>query len=265
VRVLVTGSSGFIGGHTVDALRDNDHTVRGCDKKDGSGWDLTIPGIAATVMGGCEMVVHLAATCSTPGSVTDPMTTFRDTVVSAVNVLDAARVGGIPVVLVTSVKARDGMTPYGAAKRMVELWAEEYRSAYQFPVTVVRPGTVYGPGQEGSPDSGWIAWFLKAKEENHPVVISGAGDQTRDLLHVTDMARLLTRMVEHFGDFTGSTWDVGGGVKNAVTVHQMADYLGLDYTFGPPRYGDAASYIGKDSVPGWEPRIEWRDGINRLT
>lgn len=270
MSVLVTGAAGFIGRHTMVALAEAGMYPTGLDKVDGGGdiLDLANPtdnssGLIAEVYP-ADFIIHLAATCSTPGSIVDPMTTFRDTVTTAVNMLEVARRKMCPIVIVSSVKARDGMTPYGAAKRMVETWANEYREAYGLPVIIVRPGTVYGRGQEGSPESGWIAWFLKAAREHRPIVINGDGAQTRDLLHVIDLVRLFVKMVEAPKVYAGRTWDVGGGVKNAVTVEQMARFLGLDYTFGPPRYGDADSYIGINDAPDWRPTIEWRDGLRRL-
>jgi nucleoside-diphosphate-sugar epimerase len=261
VNILVTGSAGFIGKHTVKRLREERHRVIEADRV--LGQDMTDRVLADDLVRGADRVIHLASTCSTPGSVMDPLKTFDDTVLTAVAVLDAARYSRIPTIIVSSVKARDGRTPYGAAKVMVEAWATEYASAYQMPVIIVRPGTVYGPGQEGSPESGWIAWFCKAKRENLPVVISGDGSQTRDLLYVGDLTRLFSQMVWEPNHYSGGIWDVGGGVKNAVTVAQMADHLGLEYTFGPPRYGDADSYIGKNDVRGWQPLMGWKEGIRR--
>ena len=70
-------------------------------------------------------------------------------------------------------------------------------------------------------------------------------------------------MVREFGDYGGEKWDVGGGVENAVTVQQIADHLGLEYRFGPPRYGDADSSIGINDAPLWLPTTAWRDGLKR--
>jgi CDP-paratose 2-epimerase len=258
VRVLVTGSAGFIGKHTVKALRARGDEVLGLDRK--AGFDLRDPLVALSAVTDFapDAIVHLASTCSTPGSVRDPLTTFNDTVLTAVNTLDAARIGQVPIIVVSSVKARDGMTPYGAAKRMVETWANEYADAYDLPVIIDRPGTIYGPGQEGSEDSGWIAWFCKAAKEGHRVTINGSGEQIRDLLHVSDMVRLLLFQIDHFEDYTRVVWDVGGGPSNAVTVNLMAAWLRLQTEHGPSRYGDVGEYIGHNDVPGWEPHVEWR-------
>jgi CDP-paratose 2-epimerase len=153
------------------------------------------------------------------------------------------------------------MTPYGTAKRMAEAWAIEYERAYGLPVVINRPGTIYGPGQEGSPESGWIAWFLKAKKQGLKVTINGDGHQVRDLLYVYDYCGLIMRQIEDLASYAGRgrIWDVGGGTQNIVSVLEMADYLGLDYEFGPPRDGDADAYVGINDTPTWGPTTYWKD------
>jgi CDP-paratose 2-epimerase len=272
MRVLVTGSAGFIGRRTVLALTARGHAAIGLDRRDdGSPFgtrDLASDlGRASVLDAKPDVIVHLASSVSTPGSLSAPKQTFTDTVVAAANVIDAARHMKVPVVLTSSVKARDGMTPYGAAKAMTELWAMEHSRAYQLPIVINRPGTVYGPGQEGSPESGWIAWFLKAKAENLEVTLNGDGKQVRDLLYVDDYVNLLLRQVEDPSKYSyGKTltiWDVGGGPKNAVTVQEMADWLAIKYKFGPPRYGDSKRYVGENRVPDWEPETRWKGAILR--
>jgi len=61
------------------------------------------------------------------------------------------------------------------------------------------------------------------------------------------------------GAYLSDIWDVGGGEINSVSVRAMADYLGLDYVFGPPRYGDVANYVSYDIIPRWEPEVYWRE------
>ena len=264
MKILVTGGAGFVGQHFIERSGGLGHAVTGLDKRWSDvthGRDLARDDIALRWMQEHpqDAVVHLAATCSTPGSIERPMETFRDTVRTAVNVLEACRVTNTPVLITSSVKARDGMTPYGAAKRMVELWAQEYADCYDLPVIINRPGTINGPGQEGSPESGWIAWFLKAKEEGLKVTVNGDGKQIRDLLHVYDYVDLMSYQLSDFDRFTGDIWDVGGGAENATTVEKMVEYLGLAHDHGPPRHGDSPVYIGENRVPGWQPRIRWKE------
>ena len=115
MNVIVTGASGFIGKHTVKALKDRGDTVVGLDKATGT--DLADP--VERWHPRPDAIIHLASSCSTPGSMKDPIGTFRDTVLTAVNVLEAASHDSIPVIVTSSVKARDGMTPYGDRKSVV--------------------------------------------------------------------------------------------------------------------------------------------------
>jgi nucleoside-diphosphate-sugar epimerase len=257
-RVMVTGSAGFIGSHVVEALRARGDSVVSADRKTGA--NLEVPAASARLIKQWkpEYIVHLASSCSTPGSVANPWQTFEDTVVTAANVLEQARWYNLPVLITSSVKARDGMTPYGAAKRMVETWALEYRAAYGLPVVINRPGTVYGPGQEGSEESGWIAWFCEARDRGATVTINGDGEQRRDLLHVSDYVRLVLLQLDNVDRFnTGVVYDVGGGPRNTVTVNQIVAHLGLKHRYGPARYGDAREYVALNDVPGWEPQVAW--------
>lgn len=259
MRIFVTGSEGFIGKHVVAAFRGAGHEVTGFDKK--RGWNLVTQSLES--LKEPDLIIHLASSVSTPGSIERPVETFLDTVTTTVNVLEYARSEKVPVLITSSVKARDGKTPYGAAKVMVETWAREYHTAYGVPIIINRPGTVYGPGQEGSTESGWIAWFLRARGEGRKVMINGSGNQRRDLLHVHDYAALLQQQVDDYVlgkvGWCAQIEDVGGGVKNSVSVLEMVHYLGLDHEFGPVRYGDAQVYVGVNRYPGWHPVINWKE------
>ena len=258
MRVLVTGHAGFVGGHLMKALTDRAIDCLGYDKKHygNLNWDWVVD---ACIRFDPTVIVHLASSCSTLGSVRDPMGTFTDTVSTTASICEVARALQVPLILTSSVKARDGMTPYGAAKQMSETWASECSRTYDFPLVINRPGTIYGPGQGGSTESGWIAWFLRAKREGLEVTINGDELQVRDLLHVKDYVNLLLEQLVKPEVYSGKTWDVGGGSDNVVTVIEIADYLGLSYMYGPARYGDARGYVGLNDVPGWEPRIFWRE------
>lgn len=265
MNVIVTGHKGFVGSHLTQVLKDAGHTVIGFDKIDGDdlamvqgdqGWAWDYVPVQA------DLIIHLASTCSTLGSILRPEETFRDTVMTTVTVCRWARELKVPLVVTSSVKARDGLTPYGAAKVMSETWAFESGLTHGFPVIVNRPGTIYGPGQEGSLESGWIAWFLKAKRKGFPVVINGSGEQRRDLLYVSDYVDLLMAQVSDPEEWASEEpWDVGGGERNTVSVVGMADYLGLKHSFGPRRYGDAAEYVGLNDIDPktWRPKVYWKE------
>lgn len=258
MRIFVTGSEGFIGSRFCEKARQAGHFVIGFDVKVGE--DLVDRDVfdRRVQVSHPEVIVHLAGETSTRGSMRRPMGTFRNNVVATANVVDVAAFHDTPVILTSSVKAREGMTPYGASKRMAELWAQEYVEAFRAAIVINRPGTVYGPGQEGSAESGWIAWFLEAKAKGLPVVIDGDGLQVRDLLYVDDYVRLLLLQCDSPATYSREIWDVGGGEENAVTVIGMANHLGLKYTLGPARYGDSRRYVALNGLPGWGPTTSWQ-------
>ena len=68
---------------------------------------------------------------------------------------------------------------------------------------------------------------------------------------------MLIRQIDDFPMYINKTWDVGGGWANAVSVQVMADHLGLQYTFGPARYGDSPEYVALNAVPFWAPEVDW--------
>jgi nucleoside-diphosphate-sugar epimerase len=278
--IIVTGSAGFVGKALVASLMSDEKMVVGYDKRTGVDLASDHPLHALLFDISPMCIVHLASSVSSPGSITNPEQTFRDTVTTTVNVMKYAAQTKTPVILTSSVKARDGRTPYGAAKVMAETWAIEMAKLHDIPLVINRPGTIYGPGQEGSTESGWIAWFLKAAKEDLEVTISGNGEQVRDLLHVDDYVKLLRLQIDdvwarepsgandnsvprfptygvHVGANPPSIWDVGGGRENATSVKMMAERLRLKYKFGPERYGDAWQYIGHNRVPGWKPTTRW--------
>jgi len=64
------------------------------------------------------------------------------------------------------------------------------------PLTVVRPQSVTGPGQAlHDPHTGVLAAFLAMLREQRPIALHGDGHQTRDLVHVDDVAALLGHLV----------------------------------------------------------------------
>ena len=163
--VLVTGASGFIGRALCARLRARGVEVRGVDARPEPelgvvAGDVTQAGAWQRQAEGCALVVHTVALVTNTASLAEA---WRVNVVGARRVLDAARDGGAGrVVHLSSVRAfsdtgfPDGVTeahpvrpdgnPYVDTKIASEQVALQAHAAGEVPVTVVRPGDVYGPG-----------------------------------------------------------------------------------------------------------------------
>ncbi|MBD9700630.1 NAD-dependent epimerase/dehydratase family protein [Streptomyces sp. ID01-12c] len=279
MNILVTGASGFIGSHLVRALNTRGHAVTLMDKKirlSTSNLSLVKWTINAARP---EVIVHLGASCSTAVSLEDPARDFTDNVVGTFNVAEAARLAGnIPVVFTSSVKVHpgaDGLTaPLGLSKAVGEDYLRLYRELYGLPSVILRPSTVYGPGQNGTSEAGWVTWFLRAFHDRKPITIHGDGSQSRDILYIQDFTNLLVDIVEHHADYSTATepYDVGGGPENEVSLWQLLRWLtvsdsaglvGVNYDERLP--GDLQRVVTDNtaitSVRGWKPTIDWTDGV----
>lgn len=271
MRVLVTGGAGFIGSHLVAHLRAAGHDLHVCDKRRGTP-TTDMPALQQTLRKfEPDRIVHLGASCSTAVSLTTPAVDFRDNAVGTFNICEAARqAGGIPVLYVSTVKVHPGadgkLAPLGLSKRVGEDYLRLYGDLYGLPWVIDRPSTVYGPGQDGSPEAGWVTWFLRAALEGRPITIHGDGTQSRDILHVDDMAALLLDQVEHFDDYASQTWDVGGGPDNEVALNQLLaalEYTNVTHDGRLP--GDLQRVVTDNgpvsAVRGWKPTVHWLDGV----
>jgi dTDP-L-rhamnose 4-epimerase len=84
---------------------------------------------------------------------------------------------------------------YGETKSLAESVAIAV-CGDRVPLTVVRPQNVIGPGQAlHNPYTGVLAAFLAMLREQRPLTVYGDGHQTRDFVHVDDLAALLTHLL----------------------------------------------------------------------
>ncbi|WP_326779739.1 NAD-dependent epimerase/dehydratase family protein [Streptomyces longwoodensis] len=277
MNVLVTGSSGFIGGHLYDQLARCGHVPIPMDICAGSP-TTDLDGLLRTIdYYDVELIAHLGASCSTQVSLRDPVGDFHDNAVGTVHVCEAARrAGGIPVIYTSTVKVYPGadgrVAPLGQSKRVGEDYLRLYRDLYGLPSVTLRPSTVYGPGQTGSAEAGWVTWFLKAFFTGQPIIIHGDGTQSRDVLHIDDMTRLLVDIAEHFADYERrDPYDVGGGPANEVSLLGLLSVLEHEtgtrhpVTHDEPLPGDLHRVVTDNTsisgVRGWTPKVSWADGV----
>jgi nucleoside-diphosphate-sugar epimerase len=279
VKILVTGAAGFIGSHLVRALEARGHNpVFGADKRNGhstSDWPFMQ---WITRRGKPDIIVHLGASCSTSVSLANPARDFKDNVVGTFNVAEAARLAGnIPVVFTSSVKVHpgaDGLTaPLGLSKAVGEDYLRLYRELYGLPSVILRPSTVYGPGQRGTSEAGWVTWFLRAFHDDKPITIHGDGSQSRDILYIDDFTSLLVDIVEHHADYATAPepYDVGGGPENEVGLLELLHRLEAEtgrqqpVTHDERLPGDLQRVVTDNtaitSVRGWKPTTDWTDGV----
>ncbi|MBN2082028.1 dTDP-glucose 4,6-dehydratase [bacterium] len=157
--------------------------------------------------------------------------------------------------------------PYSASKASADLLCRAYFVTHKLPVLVTRCSNNYGPGQ--FPEKLIPLITARAlKDERLPVY--GDGLQVRDWLYVEDHCRAILTVLEK--GRPGEVYNIGGGreLPNLELVKLILDKLNkphelIEHVTDRPghdrRY--AISYDKLKAELGWEPRVEFQEGIAR--
>jgi nucleoside-diphosphate-sugar epimerase len=156
MRVLVTGSSGFIGSHLVRALREKQYEVLCFSSKDGDIANIT----ALDSFQNIDHVYHLAARTFVPDSWDNVYDYFRVNIMGLVTSLEFCRKKKCPITVVSTYVYGDpqylpidekhpvvAASPYHESKIVGENICAFYSNAFSIKVTILRVFNVYGEGQ----------------------------------------------------------------------------------------------------------------------
>jgi len=270
--VFVTGATGLVGAHLVHALRAQGRHVVMHSSADGD--------IARCPLrfDGLERVVHLAGRSFVPDSWRQPRDFYEVNVLGTVNVLDACRRAGVPLVFVSSYvygnprslpiaedHPRQPLNPYSHTKILAEDAVRYYQSQFGVRATIVRPFNIYGPGQDER--------FLL------PTIVRQAIDPAvdhitvrdlrprRDFIHVRDLVALLIAAIARLDD---GVFNAGSGASVAVgevvaEVNAALDRPKSVLCTGDERREEVLDVVADISRArrelGWEPRVAFRDGV----
>jgi UDP-glucose 4-epimerase len=302
-KILVTGGAGFIGSHLVKELLnrnyqvvvfDNlstgrmenlaeviDHSeftfIRGdiCDKES-----------LKLAMQKTSSVIHLAALIDVSASVKDPFQTHLINVTGTLNTLqEAAKAkvekfifasstaiyGDVKTLPITEETPSKPISPYAASKSAAESYLTAYNFCYNLETVALRFFNVYGPKNENSPYSGVITTFIKQVSQNQPLTIEGDGEQTRDFIHVKDVARALSVALEipkiggeAFNICTGSPTSINLLAKTITEIagqplktHQVQPRTGdIRYSYGDPKKAEERLHF--------KAKLSLKDGLTTL-
>jgi UDP-glucose 4-epimerase len=286
-RVLVTGGSGFIGRHVVAELTAADAHVRVIDLQPHPDpsveiviGDLVEPDvIAASLEGGIDAIVHLAAVTSVLRSVEHPELTHRTNVTATAALLEAARLAGVKALVFTSTNAVVGpmegpaiseasrlrpLTPYGATKAAAEMLMSAYTEVFGLRCACLRLTNAYGPGMEAKDSI--VARLMRAIRTGATFEIYGDGTQVRDYVHVSDIVAAM-RLALAEDSWRGPTI-IGSGaslsVLEVVDAVQQVSGATLSVRHGPAKPGEMPAVVVDTSrarAAGWSPRYDLAGGL----
>jgi nucleoside-diphosphate-sugar epimerase len=276
-RLLVTGSEGFIGRRLVKRLEESGKfDLLTFDIQDG---DIAV---SAPVLSGVKHVIHLAARTFIPDSWIDPSSFYRTNVQGTANILDfchrqkasltyiSAYVYGKPEFLpISEEHPLVPNNPYMHSKVIAESLCEFFAQHYGVPVAILRPFNIMGPGQR---DDFLIPHIVKQLMDPDADRIQVKDlHPKRDFLYIDDLLDAIIRSISPDSHFT--VYNVGSGESFSVAeiIQTLLDITGFkkelvsEIQVRKNEITDVRADISKiHSILGWEPRISFREGLDRI-
>jgi nucleoside-diphosphate-sugar epimerase len=241
VKVLVTGSSGFIGQHLCAELTRRGHVPAPFD------WphrDVRFAGDVEWMLRDVDAVINLAGVLGTPELFGSEVHAAEVNILGALNVYAAAK-RGLPVVQIGT-GHRGQLNPYAITKACAEDLGLARARWLGEKITVVRAYHVYGPGQLPGPPHGpagvhkFFPTFACRALNGEPLELCGGGGQLIDPVHVSDVAVALADAIS--GPY-GAVVEAGCG--KPVSVADVAGAILIEAGFVPWRTEDVASRPGE--------------------
>ena len=233
MKVLISGTAGFIGFHLARHLLSEGFIVHGFDAMtdyydvrlkrrrhqillQSDGFSMTEghlekDGLFQSVATEFQpdVIVHLAAQAGVRYSLENPRAYLDSNVIGTCNVMEAARELKVDHLLMASTSSVYGaneempfgelekvdtpLTFYAATKRATEAMAHSYAHLWYLPITMFRFFTVYGP--YGRPDLALFK-FVDAMLDGRPIDVYNYGDMYRDFTYVEDLVRAIRLLID---------------------------------------------------------------------
>lgn len=225
MKILVTGSSGFIGSHLSEYLVKRGHQVVAFDRYNSNnhyGWlekstyknkikfilgDIRDYDSVNKAMKGCNNIIHLAALIGIPYSYVSPTAYIKTNIEGTFNVLESAKNLKVRQVIVTSTSEVYGtalskklsendelkaQSPYAASKIAADQLSLSYYRSFGLPVKIIRPFNTFGPRQSARAVIPTI--ITQALTKNKIKV--GNLKTTRDFLYVEDLCNAYEKVLK---------------------------------------------------------------------
>ena len=295
-KSIITGGAGFIGSNLTDHLVRIGHKVVVLDnfvsgKKSNISHhskkkvkivkiDISKSEKLSKYFKGADYVFHLAALAQIIPSIKNPKKYFKNNVNGTLNVLEAAKKEkikkfiyaassscyGNPKKFPTSEKDQiDLKNPYAATKFIGEELVMRYATLYKMPNISFRFFNVYGPRLSTSGQySAVMGNFLSQTKSKKALTIVGDGKQTRDFIHVDDLANAFIKVIK--SKLVNKIYNLGSGKSTSInTVAKIfrGKRKHIAIRPGEPRTSLAKITKLKKDI-NWKPKISIQLGIKKL-
>lgn len=287
MKILIIGSKGFIGSHLVQYFTKKNFDVWQCDvvvdyvlpqyfQVDASNADYLE--IFETQL--FDVCLNCSGAASVPDSLVHPQRDFTlntshvykllsaiqryNAACKFVNLSSAAVYGNPTRLPIKETAELKPISPYGNHKLMAEMICKEFYDFFEINTCSLRIFSAYGNGLKKQ-----LFWDLYHKMQNSLMIkMFGTGNETRDFIHVDDIARAIELIIQHSA-FTGEVINVANGVevsiKEVIGVFVNIDNWNGEIAFsGSERPGDPINWQADITLIksfGYVPSMTMEQGL----
>ncbi|WP_026679206.1 NAD-dependent epimerase/dehydratase family protein [Fictibacillus gelatini] len=293
MNVLITGGAGFVGTFTKKELEkqghqpilvDNFYTGSRDNVEEGDvliEGDILDPEVQKVLEAKkIDAIIHLSAQIIVPTSFADPIFDMKQNIEGTIKICELAAKLNVKKVVFASSAAVYGdnirvplretepympMSPYGISKASAEMYIETLCRTNGIGYAILRYANIYGPKQTKEGEGGVIKIFLDKLAKDEQVTIDGDGNQTRDFIYITDVAKANVAAL-HAAD---GIYNISSNEE--VTINRLFDVIVTEMgkkmspNYGMPRKGDIYrscldhhKFVEKT---GWKPEVSLEQGI----
>jgi UDP-glucose 4-epimerase len=295
-NILITGGAGFIGSHVVGKLIEEKKIPIVIDNLSTGSienldpralfyqQDITDNEMMEKVFSlhKPRYVFHLAAQISVSQSVKDPTEDARINIMGSLNILNLCVKYGVEKIIFSSTggaiygddvnevptsenEQPHPFSPYGIAKFSIENYLNFYSKEHNLKYVALRYANVFGPRQDPYGEAGVVAIFTNRMLKNEDTTIYGDGENIRDYVYVSDVARANYLAMEKWEN---DLVNIGTGHGTSVNelFNKLKEITGYskEATYSDPRPGDLQRSILKCDRArklGWKPDVKLNDGL----
>ncbi len=290
MRVLITGSNGFVGRHLSAYLKKKGFDIVGADITTGTDFQGDISKedfvLGTLAKSDCDAIIHLAALADIRKTTEDPFSTYKVNVFGTLNLLElasrrnvsrflyasSANVYGVPVDRpATEATSFNPRLPYDYSKVLSEMLVRSYSIHRKLKISITRSWLLFG---EGEPPTRAIPRFVRACLSNQAIPLFNSGQDVTDPTHAENYGRV-AELILTKDESIGEAFNVGSG--NKMSIREIAEAVknvtrsSSKLELLPPRTEfEKDPQISFPSIEklkkwlGYEPVVSFEEGINRV-
>ncbi len=218
MKIIVTGSSGFIGKNLIKEFKNESYQIYGFSTKDGDICDQQIWENMPKV----DVIIHLAAKTFVPDSWEDEKNFIDINSLALLNAIKYCKKNKTRLIFLSSFiyenslipvnedSERNPRNPYALSKLLAEEICKFYKKTSKLDVIILRPFNVYGPGQN---ELFLIPKLIKQILDNKKIVVFDTLPK-RDYIYVLDLIKAIKKSILYKGKYY--IFNIGTGKSHSV-------------------------------------------------